>query len=170
MQDIQMDIDEFYLRMLNTNDDLANYIYWMSNPQNSDYIVSAQKDYILLELKLFIEDYNSDKNILLLGVFDKSNNKDVGNIKFNKVDSKNKSAVMGVFIDEKKYCVRGLAKKVIELSIKWLNFNLDIKQIYLGVGGNSTIAINLYIKLGFKTIKMRIPESYSMLLDITGNG
>jgi RimJ/RimL family protein N-acetyltransferase len=128
MQDIEIDVGEFYLRTLNIDEDLTNYCYWMSNPQNNEYIVSAHTDYGLLKLQQFIEDCNSDNSTILLGIFDKYKNTHIGNIKFDRIDSKNGSATMGILIGEKKYRGRGLAGKVIKSSVNWLNCNLDIKK------------------------------------------
>jgi GNAT superfamily N-acetyltransferase len=153
MSEIIIDIDNFYLKKINANDNLDNYLYWMRNPQNNEYIISSHQGYSLMELKEFIVNCNSNSSILLLGIFDKSLDIHVGNIKFDNIDLKINSATMGILIGERKYRGIGLAEKVIRSSINWLYTNLGIERISLGVDKNNSAAIKLYSKIGF------IPEN-----------
>jgi ribosomal-protein-alanine N-acetyltransferase len=149
MSEILIDIGNFYLKKLNASDNLDNYLYWISNPQNNEYIISSRQGYSLLELKKFIETCNSNSSILLLGIFNKSMDIHVGNIKFDNTNLKTNSATMGILIGERDYRGIGLAEKVIKSSVNWLYTNLDIKRISLGVEKNNLTAIKLYSKIGF---------------------
>ena len=166
MKEVRIDLDGFFLRTLNVSEDLANYLYWMSNPKNNEFIVSSRADYTLTELKQFIKECNSSNEVLLLGIFDVTNNKHVGNIKYDILNLKSQSATMGILLGERNYRGIGLAKQVIYASSSWLHRNLGIKEIYLGVDRENEIAIKLYSSLGFKRIENEPHGSYSMKLNI----
>jgi RimJ/RimL family protein N-acetyltransferase len=166
MSEINIDIGNFYLKKLKANDNLDNYLYWMRNPQNNEYIISSHQGYSLLELKKFIKNCNSNSSILLLGIFDKSMDIHVGNIKFDNIDLQINSATMGILIGERKYRGIGLAEKVIKSSINWLYTNLDIKQISLGVDKNNSAAIKLYSKIGFIPENNQLQNGIKMRWDL----
>jgi ribosomal-protein-alanine N-acetyltransferase len=169
MQGIKIDIGDFCLRSLSTADNLKNYLYWMSNPQNNKFIISAHKNYSLKRLRQFIEACNSDKNAVLLGIFDIHKDVHVGNIKFDHIDLIDRKATMGILIGEKDYRAKGLAERVITAGIKWLNENLGITYIYLGVDEENLIAVNLYSKIGFETIKTNHSKGIYMILNIASD-
>jgi RimJ/RimL family protein N-acetyltransferase len=149
MIDIEISFNQLSLRTLVLSDDLQNYLYWMSHPNNNEYILTAKKNYSLGELHNFIESCNLSPTTILLGIFDKANHTHIGNIKYEKIDLTNKTAVMGILIGEKSYRGRGIAKSVIEESAKWLNINLNVQTIFLGVDQTNSAAIKLYSKIGF---------------------
>ena len=164
MCDFNIDIGNFYLKKLNANDNLDNYLYWMRKPQNNVYIISSHQGYSLLELKKFIENYNS--SILLLGIFDKSKNIHVGSVKFDNIGLKINSATMGMLIGERKHRGIGLAEKVIRSSINWLYTNLGIERISLGVDKNNSAAIKLYSTIGFIPENNQLQNGIKMRWDL----
>jgi RimJ/RimL family protein N-acetyltransferase len=149
MKSIEINFDSLILRTLDLSDDLQNYLYWMSHPENNEYIQSARITYSLANLQDFIESCNLSPNTILLGIFDTEPHTHIGNIKYENIDLAKKSAVMGILIGEKNYRGRGIAKNVIEESAKWLNFNLGLQTIFLGVDQNNSAAIKLYSEIGF---------------------
>jgi len=153
MDGIKIDFDLYYLRSLSQKDNLDNYHKWMSDPLNNKFILSAKIDFGIEELRKFILDNNRAKNSILLGIFNKSNNQHIGNIKYDQINIANKSATMGILIGEREFRGIGLAGKVIISSLKWLNLKMDIQTILLGVDTRNLPAIKLYSKIGFKKIE-----------------
>lgn len=71
----------------------------------------------------------------------------IGNIYLTDITSTN--AQYHIFIGEKKYWGKGIAKQASTLLIKHAACNMGIKNIYLYVHVNNKAAIILYTKLGF---------------------
>ena len=149
MKNIEINLNDLILRTLDLSEDLQNYLYWMSHPENNEYILSAKQSYSLTDLQDFIESCNLSPNLLLLGIFDRKLHTHIGNIKYEDIDLAKKTAVMGILIGEKNYRGRGIAKNVIKESAKWLNANLGLQTIFLGVDQNNSAAIKLYSEIGF---------------------
>ena len=166
MQDIEIKLADYYLRSINTNENLKNYLYWMKNPDNNPYILSANKNYTLSRLKKYIEYCNSDKNTLLLGIFKNEQNSHIGNIKYENIDFVDKSAVMGILIGEKDFRGLGLAKLVIESTSNWLSVNLGLRKLFLGVDSNNLVALKLYTQIGFKIVGKKNQRNFTMSMDI----
>jgi RimJ/RimL family protein N-acetyltransferase len=163
---IEINLNQLSLRTLHLSDDLQNYLYWMSHPDNNEHILSAKKNYSLADLHSFIESCNLSSNTILLGIFDTEYHTHIGNIKYENIDLTDKTAVMGILIGEKNYRGRGIAKNVIEESAKWLNINLNVETIFLGVSQNNSAAIKLYSKIGFVPENNQLETGLKMRWDL----
>jgi RimJ/RimL family protein N-acetyltransferase len=150
------------MRKLSVDDDLTNYLYWMQNPSNNPFILSAALSYDLYQLKKFINTCNNQSNVNLFGIFTNENNVHIGNIKFDEISLSNKSAMFGILIGDKNFRGKGFAKEAIISSVLWLKDNYDIETIKLGVDHKNISAFNLYLKLGFKIIEKTKTGGYIM--------
>jgi len=166
MRNIEIYLNDLILRTLDINGDLKNYLYWMSHPEDNEYIISAKKNYPLSDLQDFIKNCNQNPSTILLGIFDRMRLVHIGNIKYENIDLVNKSAVMGILIGDKIYRGRGLAKNVIEESAKWLNNSLGLQTIFLGVDNNNSVAIKLYSKIGFIVENDQLESGVTMRWDL----
>jgi ribosomal-protein-alanine N-acetyltransferase len=166
MERIEIELENLTLRSLTVTDDLDNYLYWMSHPENNEHILSATENYTLEMLTQYIDECNSSNSTILLGIFDKGLKLHIGNIKYDKIDLTDGSAVMGILIGEKFYRGRGLGKIVIEASTRWLSTQLGLRTIYLGVSTLNESAIKLYRKAGFVPEVSGIKNGISMRLDL----
>ena len=68
---------------------------------------------------------------MFLGIFLK--NKHIGNLKFEKIDTKKKTSVMGILIGEKKYRNQGFSLIALLQGMTFLNKNYNIRYFWLGV-------------------------------------
>jgi ribosomal-protein-alanine N-acetyltransferase len=152
MKNYKSEAGNFFLRSLAPTDDLTNYLFWMSNPSNNQFILSSNNEFTIEKLKDYIDFCNSSKDILLIGIFDKFNNEHIGNIKYSGINKIDKSASMGILIGEKKYRGIGLAKEVIQHTLTWIYGKLGIEKVLLGVNKGNKNALNLYKKIGFAII------------------
>jgi len=166
MRNIEIYLNDLILRTLDINGDLKNYLYWMSHPEDNEYIISAKKNYSLSDLQDYIKNCNQNPDTILLGIFDRVRLVHIGNIKYENIDLVNKSAVMGILIGDKIYRGRGLAKNVIEESAKWLNNSLGLQTIFLGVDNNNSVAIKLYSKIGFIVKNNQLESGVTMQWDL----
>jgi len=142
-----------YLRKLTLNDDLTSYLYWMQTPANNPFIQSASLSYDLNQLKNFINTCNNRNDVNLFGIFTNTDSVHIGNIKFDEINLLSKSAMLGILIGDKNFRSKGFAREAIIASVLWHKNNYDIETIKLGVDFENLIALNLYLKLGFKIIE-----------------
>ena len=152
MENIQIFSEKYYLASLTKTDDLNNYLSWMTNPLENQFIISAKVNYSINDLRTFIDVCNKDENTILLGIYDKVNNKHIGNIKYDNINKLDKSAYLGILIGQREYRRIGVARQIIPISMRWLREHFGIEDIFLGVDNRNIHALNLYQKLGFKSV------------------
>ena len=152
MENIQIFSEKYYLTSLVKIDDLSNYLPWMTNTQENQFILSAKANYSINELCTFIDVYNQDENTILLGIYDKANNNYVGNIEYDNINKLDKSAYLGILIGKQEYRKIAVASQIIPISMRWLYEHLGIENIFLGVDNRNIQALNLYQKLGFNNV------------------
>ena len=166
MENIKIFAGKYYLSSIVKTDNLNNYLSWMKNPLENQYILSAKDSYSIDELRTFIDICNKDESTILLGIYDKIDDKHIGNIKYDNINKLDKSAYLGILIGEQKYKGVGVAKQTITISIKWLNENLGVENILLGVDNGNIPALKLYQKLGFRPIANKGKNGLLMNLNI----
>ena len=124
------------------------------------------KNYTLSQLRNYILNCNAQKDVILLGIFDTKQNVHIGNIKYDPINVKDKTAVMGILIGESIYRGQGIAKIVIEGSAKWLKSELGINRICLVVDSANLSASSAYKKIGFNPVLKLNKDDISMQWDI----
>ena len=111
-----------------------------------------------MELRKYVVDKISRDDVLFLGIFEKSRELHIGNIKYEPVNSELGYAIMGILIGDADYRGKGVASEVLLYSIQWLNDNEGIHKVFLGVDVENKNAIRAYEKSGFIYLKGNLPE------------
>jgi RimJ/RimL family protein N-acetyltransferase len=150
---IEVLTSRFYLRTLNLSDDLEKYLSWMQDVGSNPFIMSARSDYTMNDLKIFINQVNSNPEITLFGIFDRKSNMHIGNIKFSQINATIGSVEVGILIGQKEWRNKGVGQEVMIACNQWLKRERLIQKVVLGVDTANIAAINLYKKLGFKQIE-----------------
>ena len=139
-----------YLRKLLIKDANKNYLSWFSDNKSKKFIISSSSVNSIKSIKEYIRNKNNKNNVLFLGIFLKSNDKHIGNIKFEPINIKIKETTLGIMIGDKNYRNKGMGREAIDISMNWLKSNFDISNFKLGVDVKNELAIRLYEKIGFK--------------------
>jgi len=158
-----MQTKRFFLKKLSSKYANSNYLSWFSNDDVKKFILAAKNKINLDELKKFIKDNNSKKNTLLFGIFSKKQ-KHIGNIKFDKIDKKNNSVLLGILIGDLAYRRKGVATEIINFFSKYFYFQYNISNIFLGVDKKNLIAIKTYKKMNFKIVTQKKSNKNSFLM------
>ena len=145
--------ERFQLKSLTTKDVTEKYLSWFNQSKEIEkYISFAQKCEGIDSLMQYVKDKKDREDVLFLGVFC-SLGQHIGNIKYEPIDLKNKTATMGILIGDKEWRGKGVASEVIKISGKYLKNNYGIKYIDLGVDKSNARAISAYEKINFKIIE-----------------
>jgi len=139
--------DRIYLRLLTENDASKDYCRWLNDPEVNQYLETHQAT--IGSLKKYIKERTGDKNCFFMGIFDKENNKHIGNIKLEPIDWKKKSAVTGILIGDKSYWGKGIGTEATKLMVNYGFNKLGLNEIELGVLSENKAAIKVYEKVGF---------------------
>lgn len=149
----------FLMRNLTALDDLTNYLSWMRSIDTLPYIESAKADYKTEELISYLNIINSSKTDLQLSIFEKSNQRHIGNIKFHEINFAFRSCIVGFLIGEPLWQNKGVAGEVFDFASKQLLELFGISLYKLGVDPSNIQAIRAYTKMGFVL-------SYSFNIDL----
>ena len=134
-----------YLKKLDYNDDLQNYIEMVNDESNVYSIESLGRDYVTKEdLKQFIQDYKGQ----LFGIFNKEG-EHVGNVSLSSFDYVRRCCSYAILMSSK-HKRKGYAFEGSVLVLNHAFNNLNMHRVYLGVVEWAGSAIGLYEKLGFK--------------------
>lgn len=144
-----VETERFYLRCLKISDVSNRYLGWMNDKETMRYIVSGSLTHTLDSLNKYVEAKSLKADCLFLGIFEKNSNLHIGNIKYEPIDMENKKAIMGVLVGEKSWRGKEVFSEILIASSNWLNVNLGITDIILGVDLTNINAIKAYEKTGF---------------------
>jgi len=155
----------FQLKTLTTKDVTENYLSWFSGSKEVvEYIAYAKTNVDINKLRQYVKEREDREDVLFLGIFTNSG-QHIGNIKYEPINLKDKSATMGILIGNKEWRGKGVATEVIKYSGKYLKENYKIKYIDLGVNNGNIAAVSAYKKMKFKVIK-KTDLSFMMRLNI----
>jgi RimJ/RimL family protein N-acetyltransferase len=129
---------------------LTDYLAWMRDVESFPFIESVNADYSQDQLVDYIEETIFSSNSLMFSVFTKNENLHIGNVKFHDINLTQQSCWVGFLIGNKQWRNRGVAREsFLALSSK-LNACMNLAYYHLGVHPNNYLAINSYLKMGFK--------------------
>lgn len=141
----------FFLNRLTIDDVNHKYLSWL-NVETSAYIEYVKTHSSIEELRKYVKERENRQDVLFLGIFTK-NKQHIGNIKYEPIDNKSKSAVMGILVGDTSWRGKGVATEVIKASGDYLSKQYRIETIMLGVDENNKAAIASYQKVGFRVKK-----------------
>lgn len=140
--------ENIFLKKLTLEDASEEYCGWLNDPEVNKNLVT--KKISSIQLEEYINGKNNSAKCLLLGIFDRINNKHIGNIKLEPIEFQEKKAVIGVLIGNKNYWGRGAATEAVKLAKEYAFGELNLSELSLGVFPDNKAAIKVYEKNGFK--------------------
>ena len=157
--------ERFQLKTLTVDDATEEYLSWFSSSKEvGEYIAYAKTNADINKLRQYVKEREDREDVLFLGIFTDSG-QHIGNIKYEPINLKDKSATMGILIGDKEWRGKGVATEVIKDSGKYLKVNYKIKYIDLGVNKDNIAAVSAYKKMKFKVIK-KTDHGFMMRLNI----
>lgn len=145
----------FFLKILEKEHATPEYCDWLNDSAVNKYLETRSSS--IRELEEYIADKLNGENSLLFGIFNKSDNRHIGNIKLEPINFEKSCATMGIIIGDKNYWGRGLATEATRVLVNYAFNELGLKEINLGVISENEPAIRVYEKCGF--VKYRIDKN-----------
>ena len=147
----------------NVFDVSLDYLNWFKNKERTKFII--KKPNSLMQLNNFVKNCSNDKEVLLVGVFDKMKNH-LGNVKFDEFDYKKKSCTLGILTGKKKYLVKTNTKNILLGSIKFLKLYKNFRICNLGANKLNIKARKVFFKSGFRFKKTSMTRVMTMSLKL----
>ena len=141
-------------------EDVEKYTGWMNDFETTDYTGRSSQIYTVENERKWLEGSIEDKSNQIFGIVDLENDKLIGNCGIYKIDSKNRTATLGIFIGDKEERNKGYGTETIKLLLDY-GFNyLNLHEIQLDVMSFNERAIRCYEKAGFKQYGRRRESEY----------
>ena len=147
-----------YLRELTTADASQEYCDWLNDTEVNQYLLTRNST--LEELKEYIQKQIDNPSSLFVGVFDKKNDKHIGNMKLDHIVGQKSKVELGILIGAKNYWCKGIATEAMKLIIDYSCTSLKLDYIELAVFPENKVALRVFKKVGFK-IKRIIKNGFN---------
>lgn len=152
MKTLEIESERLILKPLSLQHLSKTYVSWLNDIDVYRYLETGG-NYTYQELETYLKN-QVEKDILFWAIHLKSNNKHIGNIKIDPINTELKSGEYGIMMGDKTEWGKGYAKEATLRILKFCFEEINLSQITLGVVENNTNALKLYETLGFKTEKV----------------
>jgi RimJ/RimL family protein N-acetyltransferase len=158
--------ERFMLKILDSDfKNLENYLRWMQDVESNPFIEGVNVSTTKESLVRYIAEKKDLKHALFFGIFTKDNFEHIGNVKLEPL-IRGQSATVGILIGEEKWRRKGVGFEILTELLRYSFTELGLKKVDLGVDKQNSAAINLYKKVGFKTIELS-SSSCSITMELT---
>jgi ribosomal-protein-alanine N-acetyltransferase len=131
------------------SDDLSSYLSWMTDITSNQFISGVSRNWDKQSLVDYVESKNIAHDAVLLGIFTQTGNQHIGNIKLEPIYDRS-HAYLGILIGERKWRGRKVGTEVISTLLDFAFESLNLIEVRLGLNRANTVALTLYLKLGFE--------------------
>lgn len=146
---IFLESERLYLKPVSASHCTEEYVSWLNDKEVTAFLESGLFPYSLVQLEDYIKQIESS-NALFLAIHIKSNNKHIGNIKIENINSIHQRAEYGIMMGDKNEWQKGYAKEASQCIINYCFERLNLRKITLGVVKDNDNAFALYKKIGFE--------------------
>jgi len=142
-----------YLREITLDDISLEYCSWLADPKVNKHL--RVREHTMDELRIYVQDQINDPETIFLGIFDKTNNKHVGNIRLWSIDWKKKKAILSILIGNRNYWGKGIGAEAIKLTLDFVFNSLGFNEVELGVRAKNKRATKSFKECGFKIMEIK---------------
>jgi len=126
------------------------YLAWMNNQVVTQYTESHGRQFAASDLAAFIDGCNADPGVLLLGMFDRSDGKHVGNIKLGPIERRHSRGDIGLIVGDKSKWGRGYAREAIAALTDYAFSVLDIAKVTAGCYASNVGSQRAFLAAGWE--------------------
>ena len=148
----------FYYRILTLADVGEKYVRWMNDKDVNKYLESRFSNHTTDAVHSYIKNSLNDSSVHLFGIFNKTTDCHIGNIKLD-INHTHKKAEIGLLIGEKQWWGKGVATEAIKAITKYGFTECDIEKIEAGCYQSNKGSLGAFQKVGYK-VEGRIRASW----------
>ena len=132
-------------------DDIARFVSWLNDPEVYTHLTPREALSRPEEERWFEQMLNlpSEEHPLVFEIDSPEGWTAIGDIALMKINWRDRSAEIGIFIGEKRFWNQGYGREAMQLVVKHGFANLNLNRIFLRVDDNNARAIRSYERAGF---------------------
>lgn len=138
-----------YLRLLCPSDASRDYLNWLNDPLTTRFLECRHNKYSLKKIRSFIKNIHKNSNNFLFGIFLKSNENHIGNIKIGNISPFHHFADIGIMIGKKECWGKGYGTEAIKLATKFAFKKLKLNKLFAGIYANNKGSYKAFLKCGY---------------------
>lgn len=143
MKIISAQLPTIYLQSISEQDASEQYVNWLNDPLVNQYLETRFDQQNVSKVSTFIRDVIANPNEHLFTIRLKSNNQHIGNIKIGAINNHHNIGEVSLFLGDKNYWGKGIAKQAIQLISRYSIETLKLRKLSAGAyrpNKGSTIA------------------------------
>ncbi len=130
---------------------LPRYVEWLNDWETIQYLMPGIPLPQTLETETeWFETHGKDKNSIIFAILALSDKNLIGNCGIHAVDYKNRKAVFGIFIGDKKYWGKGYGTDAVRTTLRFAFEQMGLNRVELEVYDLNPRAMRAYEKAGFQ--------------------
>ena len=137
-----------YLKVLEERD-LERIFRWKNNYELCALIKAYPLPIARHETEEWFKKNQSDKNQILLGIFELESKELIGIVRLMFIDWVSSVAELGIFIGDESARGKGIGREATKLILGYAFQGINLRRIYLRVSESNTKALHLYESCGF---------------------
>lgn len=130
----------------------------MNDREITRYLVSDDRRYSAEDLADYIRRANDDPSQFMLGMFLKTDQSHIGNIKLDSIDLTHKTANVGLIVGERRMWGRGFGSEAIETITRHAFTELGIRKLCAGCYHLNHGSISAFLKAGYRQEGVRASQ------------
>ena len=138
-----------YLRGLERSDVSGNYGRWFNDPEVCRFNAHHRFPYGQEELLEYVDGLSNARDRLVLAIIEDNDDRHIGNISLQAIDSVERSAEFAIIIGEKAAWGKGYSKEAARLIINHGFGALNLHRIYCGTSAENIPMQKLALSMGF---------------------
>ncbi len=139
-----------FLRILECCDITQHYIDGLNDPEVNKYLVNvSSKKQTWKTVSDYIKSNSNSKNSILLGVFDKKNNRFIGTVNISGISYFHYLCWIGICLFDKDYWGEGYALESLKRAMRFIFQDLKMHHIFAGIYNGNITSFQLFKKAGF---------------------
>ena len=132
--------------------DNVTMLPWINNPKVNKFLSRGVTPMTLPVEDAFIADAYTRPDQIVFGIWNKKDQKLIGNTGLSGIDQVNQTATFGVVIGEEDYWSNGHGTEVLNLMLGYAFTRRNLRNVTLSVLGNNPRGVRCYEKCGFTKI------------------
>ncbi|MBI2474291.1 MAG: GNAT family N-acetyltransferase [Candidatus Taylorbacteria bacterium] len=145
--------ERIYLRKLTMEDATPRYCAWFNDPEVTKYleIRSSNMD----QLKSYVKSKSDNPAVLFMGIFDKTSDLHIGNVKLEPINAPDKRTIFSIVIGDRSFWGKGIGTEATRLITDHALRELGIDEVELGVIDEHKKASRAYERAGYKQVRIK---------------
>jgi RimJ/RimL family protein N-acetyltransferase len=144
--------ERLYLKLLSVDDVTEDYLRWMQDPEILQYLESRWRPFTLEDLKTYVRTVNDGLNNFMFGIYLKTDDRYIGNIKVGGVNLMHRYADVGLIIGDKSAWGKGYGTDAINLITTYAFEELNLNKVVAGIYDGNIGSIKAFRKAGYREV------------------